>query len=230
LITGQDHLIEFKGKEPIKVRNYVRLFVTGNPDWLVPAGFEERRFAVLEIGEVHMQDKAYFAAIDEQMDNGGREALLDHLMRFDMKSVDLRTIPKTTALLDQKISTLNPMQGWWLDTLMRGDLPGLLPDESPEGCSTCFVSSIFDLYLNHAQKQGVSRRSLEVQIGIFLRKLVPGLRRRERVTEDSRDYVYDFPPLATCRKAFAESLQQDIKWAVKVGWAEWPTSGGGKFT
>ena len=75
LITGQDHLIEFKGKEPIKVRNYVRLFVTGNPDWLVPAGFEERRFAVLEIGEAHMQDKAYFAAIDEQMDNGGREAL-----------------------------------------------------------------------------------------------------------------------------------------------------------
>jgi hypothetical protein len=229
LITGQDHLIEFKGKEPIKVRNHVRLFVTDNPDWLVPAGFEERRFAVLEIGEVHMQDKAYFAAIDEQMDNGGREALLDHLMRFDMKSVDLRTIPKTTALLDQKISTLNPMQGWWLDTLMRGDLPGLLPDESPEGCSTCFVSSIFDLYLNHAQKQGVRRRSLEVQIGIFLHKLVPGLRGRERVTEDSRDYVYDFPPLATCRKAFAESLQQDIKWTVKVGWAEWPTSGGGKF-
>ena len=66
LITGQDHLIEFKGKEPIKVRNYVRLLVTGNPDWLVPAGLEERRFAVLDVGEGHIQDTAYFAGIDEQ--------------------------------------------------------------------------------------------------------------------------------------------------------------------
>jgi hypothetical protein len=152
LITGQDHLIEFKGKEPIKVRNYVRLLVTGNPDWLVPAGLEERRFAVLDVGEGHIQDTAYFAGIDEQMDNGGREALLDYLLKFDLKSVDLRTIPKTAALLDyllkfdlksvdlrtipktaalldQKISTLNPMQGWWLDTLMRGQLE-LSPETS----------------------------------------------------------------------------------------------------
>ena len=70
LITGQNHLIEFKGKEPIKVRNYVRLLVTGNPDWLVPAGLEERRFAVLDVGEGHIQDTAYFAGIAEQMDNG----------------------------------------------------------------------------------------------------------------------------------------------------------------
>ena len=154
LITGQDHLIEFKGKEPIKVRNYVRLLVTGNPDWLVPAGLEERRFAVLDVGEGHIQDTAYFAGIDEQMDNGGREALLDYLLKFDLKSVDLRTIPKTAALLDQKISTLNPMQGWWLDTLMRGQLPGLLPDNSPKGYWTCPSASIFQLYLYHVQKQG----------------------------------------------------------------------------
>jgi hypothetical protein len=237
LITGQDQLIEFKGKEPIKVRNYVRLLVTGNPDWIVPAGFEERRFAVLDVGEGHMQDKPYFAAIDEQMDNGGREALLDHLLKFDLKSVDLRTIPKTPALLDQKFSTLNGMQGWWLDTLMRGQLPGLLPDESPKGYWTCPSASIFDLYIDHAQKQGIRRRSLEVQIGIFLNKHVPGLIKREIATKNEvsnsavdlngptelfRNNVYDFPPLATCRKAFAESLQQDIQWPGQSDWKEWP--------
>ena len=235
LITGQDHLIEFKGKEPIKVRNYVRLLVTGNPDWLVPAGLEERRFAVLDVGEGHIQDTAYFAGIDEQMDNGGREALLDYLLKFDLKNVDLRTIPKTAALLDQKISTFNPMQGWWLDTLMRGQLPGLLPDESPKGYWTCPSASIFELYLHHAQRQGSRRRSLEVQIGIFLNKHVPGLRKREIVnkiqvsdvknirTRPFRDNVYDFPPLATCRKAYAERLQQDIQWPEQSDWAEWPT-------
>jgi hypothetical protein len=220
------------------VRNYVRLLVTGNPDWLVPAGFEERRFAVLDVGEGHMQDKAYFAAIDEEMDNGGREALLDHLMKFDLKGVDLRTIPKTAALLDQKISTLTPLQGWWLDTLTRGQLPGLLPDESPNGYWTCPSASIFDLYLDHAQKQGIRRRSLEVQIGTFLRKHVAELRKREITANEPaldssvdenlradhvRKNVYDFPPLATCRNEFAESLQQDIAWPANSEWAKWPT-------
>ena len=123
LITGEHHFIEYKGKEPIWVRNYVRLFVTGNPDWLVPAGFEERRFAALDMGEARMQDTKYFAAIDAEMDNGGREALLEHLLRFDLSTVNLREIPKTAALLEQKMSSLSPEQGWWLDTLVRGELP-----------------------------------------------------------------------------------------------------------
>jgi hypothetical protein len=176
-----------------------------------------------------MQDKAYFGAIDEQMDSGGREALLDHLLKFDLKGVDLRTIPETAALLDQKVSTLTPLQGWWLDTLTRGELPELLSDDGPTGIGTCFVSSIFDSYLDHAQKQGVRRRSLEVQMGIFLNKHVPELRRRERVTEGLRDYVYDFPPLAACRKAYADSLQQDIKWPENASWTEGPTHGVGKI-
>ena len=51
--------------------------------------------------------------------------------------------------------------------LMRGELPEQLSDDGPPGVGTCFVSSIFDSYIDHAQKQGVRRRSLEVQMGIF---------------------------------------------------------------
>ncbi len=145
LITGDHHFIEFKGKEPIRVRNYVRLFVTGNPDWMVPAGFEERRFAVLDIGEARMQDTEYFAAIDAEMDNGGREALLDHLLRFDLKTVNLHEIPKTAALLEQKMSSLSPEQGWWLDTLVRGELPWGV--DEPDQCPSPRLS---DSYLRHA--------------------------------------------------------------------------------
>jgi Family of unknown function (DUF5906) len=51
LVTGDWHPIEFKGVDPIPIRNYVRLLVTGNPDWLVPAAMEERRIAVLDVGD-----------------------------------------------------------------------------------------------------------------------------------------------------------------------------------
>jgi hypothetical protein len=123
LITGNDHLIEYKGKEPIKVRNYTRLLVTGNPDWLVPAGYEERRFAVLDVGEEHMQDIPYFKAIDAEMDSGGREGLLDYLLRFDLTKVNLRVIPKTSALLEQKMASFAGEQSWWYEMLSNGVLP-----------------------------------------------------------------------------------------------------------
>jgi hypothetical protein len=232
LITGQTNWIEFKGKEAIKVRNYVRLFVTGNSDWLVPAAFEERRFATLDVGEGHMKDGPYFAAIDEEMDNGGREALLHYLLHFDLESVDLRTIPNTAALFDQKMSSLDPTQGWWLDMLNRGELPQIGEEGASPG--TCFVSSLFDMYISHASKQGVRRRALETQIGIFLNKHVPGLRRREQKVRQNKKlislgYVYDFPPLAKCREVFAQALQQKIEWPEKSTWAEAHTDQFGRY-
>ena len=53
---------------------------------MIPAGFKERRWAVFDMGEAHVQDHAYFAAITQEMDNGGREALLYHLLNFDLSS------------------------------------------------------------------------------------------------------------------------------------------------
>jgi hypothetical protein len=47
-------------RELVRVDNHVRLLITGNPDWLVPAGLEERRFAVLDVGDAHREDHGYF--------------------------------------------------------------------------------------------------------------------------------------------------------------------------
>ena len=205
LITGDTHHIEFKGKEPIRVRNFVRLFVTGNPDWLVPAGLEERRFAVIEMGEARMQDHDYFAAIDVEMSNGGREALLHYLLNFDTSSVNLRQIPRTTALWEQKLASLTPEQGWWLDVLRAGRLPGF--SAAPGRVS---VGTMFEDYVQHAQKSGARRRSIETQLGIFLRKMVPGVRKTFEGT--AKIATYTFPPLKECRAEFEKAVQAAGDW------------------
>jgi hypothetical protein len=217
LVTGDTQWIEFKGKEPISIRNFVRLCVCGNPDWLVPAGFDERRFAIFDVGEDKMQDKKYFAAIDDEMDNGGREALLHHLLIFDLTNIDLRTIPKTEALFEQQVSSLTSEQSWWLDTLMRGELPWGC--ELPGACPT---NRLFDRYITRATRQGARRRAIETQLGGFLRKHVPKLERSRSFYKrwndtrhkmvDQRGWVYDFPPLKDCRAAFAAKMGADIKW------------------
>jgi hypothetical protein len=217
MVTGDRHFIEFKGKEAFPVANYVRLLVTGNPDWLVPAGFEERRFAVLDCGEHHMRDIPYFAAIAEEMGNDGREALLAHLLAFDLSKVDLRTIPTTAALLDQKFASLDPEKGWWLDVLSRGELPS-------NGCDSdnfvCPKGRLFDQYIEHAQQQGARRRAIETQIGMFLRKYVPGLQTKRIMVSGKQAWVYEFPPLAECREAFAKLMGQDFAWDDVEEWQE----------
>ncbi len=218
LVTGDAHFIEFKGKEPIRVRNFVRLLVTGNPEWVVPAGMEERRFAVLDIGDARKEDHAYFAAIDDEIKGGGRAALLDHLLGFDLRSVNLRSIPRTAALLDQKLASLTPEQGWWLDVLGSGRLPG------GDGAK-CPRAAMFDHYARRARDTGVKRRAIETRLGIFLERNAPGLRKLET--------DYEFPALKECRAAFARRIEHDIAWDdPEAGWAakpNWDDRGAGEF-
>jgi phage/plasmid primase-like uncharacterized protein len=212
LITSGTQRIEFKGKEKIQIANYIRLLVTGNPDWLIPAELGDRRHFVLDIGEEHLNDFPYFAAIDQQMDNGGREALLYHLLHIDLSGINLRDVPKTKALLDQQTASMTPEQGWWFDTLSRGRLP--------YGCDVdrrCSTEALFAHYLAKTGARGVRRKALETQIGMFLHKYAPGIRnaKGDYVTPDGvKEYgkVYDFPELKECRAAFANKMRQAIDW------------------
>ena len=51
LVTSSHQFIERKGIDPVKVKNFVHLMITSNNDWVVPAGFEERRFCVIDVGD-----------------------------------------------------------------------------------------------------------------------------------------------------------------------------------
>lgn len=213
LVTGRHHLIEHKGREPIALPNLVRLFATSNAAWVVPASHDERRFAVLDVGDGRKQDGAFFAAMDRQMDAGGREALLHELLALDLSSVNLRAIPSTTALHEQKIASLQPIDSWWCDRLRAGAILRRAegwPDTIP--CADLHAD-----FLAHAEKTGVRRRSTETALGIRLRKLVPGLYRKEaswteptdhfdaagvRIVVTKRGYRYHLPDLAACRAAF----------------------------
>ena len=216
LVSGDHHMLEYKGVDQIRIKNHMRLFVTGNPDWMVPAGFRERRWAVFDMGEEHMQDHAYFAAIDHEMDNGGREALLHYLLNFDLSQVDLRTVPKTAALLDQQIESMTPEQAWWFQTLMKGVLP-----PKPHGVNeprVCQKDDLFERYILHTRIQGVRHRSIEVKLGMFLRKqLGAELKDTRPVVGTQRFRCYELPPLTDCRRLFAESLGQPIDWESE-GW------------
>jgi hypothetical protein len=85
------------------------------------------------------------------------------------------------------------------------------------------LSALYENYITHAQRQGVPRRQIETQLGMFLKKLIgSGLRRsRKDITTDRgnhRENVYTFPPLSEYREVFEDLLGQEIPWGSDDNW------------
>jgi hypothetical protein len=227
LVSGTRHMIELKGYEPYLIDNHLRLLVIGDKAWIVPAGLRERRFAVFDVGDDHIQDNLYFAAIEAELRNGGYEALLYRLLNCDLNTVDLRKIPNTAALVEQKFASLDINTRWWADVLKRGELPRL--SMSYKNC--CPKASLHESYLVHTDRIGRSDRSTETELGRFLRKMLPGIggmpglssirpRIVSTTTTTAGTRMYQFPSLSECRDAFAKMTRAEtmIAWDEQEDW------------
>lgn len=121
LLTEPRFAVERKGIDVYEVDSYVRVVMASNEDWVVPAGPDERRFLVLDVGNEHKQDSSgYFKALAEELDQGGVEALLTWILLRPDEDVDLRRAPASSAGIDQKLESLEAIYGWWFHCLQRG--------------------------------------------------------------------------------------------------------------
>ena len=106
LITEPTIQIEPKGVNSYTVINRLMIFMSSNNEWVVPAGPSARRYFVLDVSEKKKQNTEYFAAIEKEMQAGGRSALLHYLLyERDISDFDIRAVPHTKALADQKART-----------------------------------------------------------------------------------------------------------------------------
>jgi Family of unknown function (DUF5906) len=120
LITEPTLTIEGKGANTFEARNFLHIMMASNERWVVPASTDERRYAMYEVGDQHIQDRSYFRAIQEELDADGHEAMLFDLLRYDLSSFDVGAVPDTAALQEQKRLSLPTDKQWWLDVLQRG--------------------------------------------------------------------------------------------------------------
>lgn len=213
LITSEIQMIESKGVDPIRQRNFVRVFMTSNEGWVVPAGMDERRFCVLDVNPRCAKNNTYFGEMDDELNAGGREALLYDLLHFDLNQVDLWRIPRTRALLEQKMRSLEPIDAFWVGRLLEGStLSG-----GNGWPSTVVCAEIYDEYIRVTSQIGIGRKRSAAEFGTRLAKLVPGLRKSRPAVEvepgvTRRTWCYEFPTLAECRDALDEMFEQPIDW------------------
>ena len=132
LVTEDVNIVEGKGVDAEPAPNFVHLMMASNDNFVVPAGADERRFFVLNVGDHRKQDKDYFRELYRQMDEGGRENLLHYLMTLDIADFEVRDAPSTEALREQKEHNLSPELEWLLDVISGGEIPGYWPRASDD--------------------------------------------------------------------------------------------------
>lgn len=210
LITGQDHLIEHKGKEPYRVDNKTRIVIIGNEDWLVPATHDERRFAVFDVGTSRQKDRQFFINMRTGMEANGEEGyrlLLRRLLDYKIQQ-DINGAPDTEGLLDQKTASLEPEYQWWLDCLTEGVIQGSeFTDQWPDTVPTERMRAAYHRY---AKGRNIRARMPESRaFGRLLKRIAPNVHKKR----DAVGYVYKMPDLDTARADWERFIGHKVDWS-----------------
>lgn len=209
LISETEIIIEHKGKEPIRLSNYARFLMASNSDWVVPAGKGARRFLVLDVNDKRKADFAYFKTLTDHINNGGLEAWAYHLANLDCSGIELREVPKTKALFDQKLESLNSMQRYIYEILMDGnnchaDIESDWKLEIPK-------VKLYQSYLDKAAEIGERRRSDTIKFSNTVKNILGILEDRTTI-QGIRERVWCFPSLDICRQRFDKYMDATIDW------------------
>ena len=229
LITEETIPIEGKGANVFQAPNFLHVIMASNEGWVVPAALDERRFFVLDVGEEHKQEIPYFAAINKEMENGGCAAMLHELLRHDLRDFEVRAVPGTAALDEQKKLTLDTPESWWRDVLHRGYVFRSrlgLDDWFGQWHDALATEVLFDSYMAFARERH-DRHPLDREaFGSFMvrmkakaarpRNAVIGERlgagREPELIRKDRAYGYHLGELSSARSGFIAATNLPVHW------------------
>ena len=209
LITEDTLAIERKGVDVVAARNRLKVVMASNAEWVAPAGPDERRFCAVKVSDCHKQDHQYFAALNEHMDNGGLAAFLDFLLKVDISGFNIRAVPSTKALEDQKLLSMPPLATWLYSRLHEGRLhaddQGWHPKQARDVVCADFAEFVKSHGLRHVRTDSAT-------VGRQLRELVHPIE-EGREASGQRRRLWEFPPLDKAREVFAAHMKLE-----HVGW------------
>lgn len=220
LVTEDSIPIEAKGVDVETYPNYVHLIMASNDPHVIRATGDERRYFVLDMGEGRKQDKKYFKDMLAQMESGGYEALLYFLQSVDLTDFQVRDVPETDALQEQKLLSMSIDEEWWYRKLQNGRIL----DHDAKWERNVLCDAVTHDFTSYAEKWKFSRRGNETALGRFLSRVCPHITKSQRRTlvEEpdehgrprrvaKRSYHYDFGTLDQCREAWSK-IYGKIEW------------------
>jgi hypothetical protein len=217
LITGNTITIESKGVDVETVPNLLHVIIIGNDAWLVPASYEERRFLMLSCGAQQQQNQAYFKAIITQLEHGGYEALLYHLLQeVDLKNFNVREAPHTAELREQMSESLRGVEAAWFECLYSGVLPARV---KKDGTAELRTDTFIEWARNNQRGwSNLKPQHVNLMLGVNPRgdKMGFDFTKADPLIPGGRQRYWDIPRLSLARKIWDERRFVTL----------WPADGG----
>ena len=213
LITEKTVMIEGKGVDAELQPNYIHLVMASNSQWVIPAGMDERRYYVLDVSAEQQRNYGYFDKFIEARDHGGVENLLHYLQTMDLSGYNVRDVPNTKALQEQKMYSMSAEEEWWHSKLVDGKLLYSHLEWHTEVSCDHLIRD----YQEHVKATGKMHRATPTALGRFLTHALPTgwpkatqlVREEMEMGPDGltsaikrRRRMYQLPPLDVCREFF----------------------------
>lgn len=212
LITEDSIMLERKGIDAVRIKNHIRLLVASNEDWSVPAGPGERRWLVCDCSNKYKEDHDFFAALEDEMNNGGLESMMYELLHRKI-TTNQRAAPKTAALSDVAVKGFNPIEKWIFMALEKPEYEFGYSTE-PNGWGDSIRSDLLFKSFNDFSYRFNARDRISKDV--FMRKLkkLLYLPKPSRPLNENgkRIPVYQLPNIEQARKNFSKAVGLEFDW------------------
>lgn len=207
MVTEDFGMFESKGVDADLRKNYIRVLMATNSDWVVNVGPDSRRYFVLDVSDSRRVDpanptnRAFWDELNSYINGSGAAEFLDFLLKRDLTGFVPAVFPQTRALANQRALSLGPIHDYLVHLVSDGSIDNR--EWSSDGV-TVTTSNLYESLLEHCKLRGRRAQGLTLQLlGAELAKFgVEKKREGRRQFGTKRGYQYEFPP----RAEFAEGL------------------------
>lgn len=212
LITEPEIAVEMKGKDAIYIPNFTRFIFSANADRIVQTGLkDERRMTILDIGAASQQNKSYFIAIEEQLKNGGYQALLYYFLNYQYDKSLPRTILQTQALADHRLHSMPDEMKWWQECLFKEEINEQYKLNDNYPCDNDIEGDRFyKAYLDWCHIMKV--KPLALNILPKRMKSYLELNKEQKMVNGGRKWFYQLQGISDLKWKFESALGNKIDW------------------
>lgn len=217
LVTESLIHINEKHQPARQTQSFHRFIAASNATHFKNTEHDDRRDFVLSVSDRYKGNTDYWIELEYEMNNDGIEAFMFELQEMDLTKFNVRCKPSTRALLEQKLMSLNSIEGWWYDCLEYGVIEscsgfGFMKVSNNDSWPDFIMSedAIADIIVFTGNK--IYKKPSAKDVAGIITKLCPSAKSAQRQENNKRHRGLSLPPLQVARAEFETYIGGSVSW------------------